>query len=449
MRYQPSGWAQYKVEELFYSFSGGTPSKSKPEYWRGDIPWVSSGEFNSDVINQGTEFITAAGLENSSAKLCRPGSVIVVVRSGILKHTLPVALSGRELAINQDIKAFDSGDEDLNRWLFLSLKNSAKEILGLNREGTTVQSVKYETLKEHQLAIPPLNEQRRILTMLEKLSSRVNAAQERLATIPRILKRFRQSVIDSSCAGTLTVDWRLKHNVEFQQLSGKLGSLARFIDYRGKTPRKANAGIPLITAKNIRPGYLSVEPREYIAENDYDAWMTRGFPNIGDVLITTEAPLGYVVHIDWTFKFALAQRVICLQFDKDIVFGPYAALVLQSTQFQAGLRDRATGTTVTGIKASRLKELSINFPSLDEQKEVVRRVDDLLKSANALEARYVKAKRHVDKLTQSILAKAFRGELVPQDPNDEPASVLLERVRQQRNGTCDTKVRSTTKRRRR
>jgi type I restriction enzyme S subunit len=187
----PEGWTTCKVEDVFDSFSGGTPSKSMPRYWNGDIPWISSGEFVSDVISSGTEFITEEGLQNSSAKLCRPGSVMVVVRSGILKHTLPVAIVGQPLAINQDIKCFDSGDDDTNQWLFLSLRTFAKEILSLNREGTTVQSVKYDTLKELELPLPPLNEQRRIVAKLEKLLSRVDAAQARLATIPRILKRFR------------------------------------------------------------------------------------------------------------------------------------------------------------------------------------------------------------------------------------------------------------------
>ena len=435
----PAGWIQCKVGEVFYSFSGGTPSKSNPDYWNGSIPWISSGEFNSDVINHGTENITQIGMRNSSAKLCPAGSVVVVVRSGILKHTLPVALVGKEFAINQDIKCFDSGNHDLNRWLSLSLKNSAKTILSLNREGTTVQSVKYETLKQHELSIPPLHEQRRILAKLETLLSRVNVAQERLAMIPRILKRFRQSVINSASAGALTADWRADRGIKLEQSNGKLGAIARFIDYRGKTPKKTNAGIPLITAKNIRPGYLSVEPREYIAEKDYATWMTRGIPALGDVLITTEAPLGYVVSIDWPYKFALAQRVICLHFDKEIIFGEYASLLLQSTELQSKLKSNATGTTVTGIKASRLKELSINFPNREEQKEIVRRVRELFKTADMLEARYLKAKEHVDKLTQSVLAKAFRGELVPQNPHDEPASALLERICEQQNGTAAKK----------
>jgi type I restriction enzyme S subunit len=94
---------------------------------------------------------------------------------------------------------------------------------------------------------------------------------------------------------------------------------------------------------------------------------------------------------------------------------------------------------VNNINSDEVKALQISLAPLSEQQEIVRRVEALLKTADALEARYLKAKAHIDKLTQSILAKALRGELVPQDPNDEPAAVLLERIREQRNGTSEKK----------
>jgi type I restriction enzyme, S subunit len=185
----------------------------------------------------------------------------------------------------------------------------------------------------------------------------------------------------------------------------------------------------LITAKNIRPGYVTMEPREYIADDAYTGWMKRGIPRIGDVLITTEAPLGNVATVDWEFKFALAQRVICLQFQNDISVGKFAAIALQAPAFQFTLGEHSTGTTVAGIKALRLKELEIVLPSIDEQHEIVRRVEALFAYADRLEGRYTAARAQVERLTPALLTKAFRGELVPQHPNDEPASVLLERIR--------------------
>jgi type I restriction enzyme S subunit len=100
------------------------------------------------------------------------------------------------------------------------------------------------------------------------------------------------------------------------------------------------------------------------------------------------------------------------------------------------LSEGAVGSTMANLNQSLFYAMPIELPGIDEQKEIVRRVEALFKTADALEARYQKAKAHVDKLTQSILAKAFRGELVPQDPTDEPASVLLQRIRHQHNGSA-------------
>jgi type I restriction enzyme, S subunit len=294
--------------------------------------------------------------------------------------------------------------------------NKATAVPGLNREDA------YRV----EISVPPSAEQKRIADKLEAVLGRVDACRTRLDRVPDLLKRFRESLIGVAASGQLTEDWRGKQLRNWSAQS--LGDIARFIDYRGKTPTKTQFGLPLITAKNVRPGYVSQEPREFIAPEAYDIWMTRGIPRQGDVLITTEAPLGNVAVIDWDYKFALAQRIICLQFNDKECNGRYAAIALQDPLFQARLKEQSTGTTVEGIKASRLKELTIDIPPLDEQQEIIRRVQALLALANRIETRLTTARAQVARLTPAILAKAFRGDLVPQDPNDEPASVLLERL---------------------
>src|SRR5262249_31021673 len=133
------------------------------------------------------------------------GSVLVVVRSGILAHTLPVTVTQGELVINQDIKAFYSSEPALNEWLALALKAFAPEILVQNRkDGTTVQSIRYEQLKDFGLMVPPIAEQERITERVETLLTRVNMARDRLDKVPPILRRFRQSVLAAACSGRLT-----------------------------------------------------------------------------------------------------------------------------------------------------------------------------------------------------------------------------------------------------
>jgi type I restriction enzyme S subunit len=185
----------------------------------------------------------------------------------------------------------------------------------------------------------------------------------------------------------------------------RLGNLARFIDYRGRTPVKTESGIPLITAKNVRPGCISREPREYIAADDYDSWMTRGLPRAGDMLFTTEAPLGNIALIDIQERFALAQRVICFQLHQ-LDLGPFLRIVLMSRTVQAEIAAMATGMTAAGVKASRLKELPLPIPPLAEQRRIVAKVTELLALCDQLKARIAAARAKQAHLAEAMVSKA-------------------------------------------
>ncbi|MFN7931365.1 MAG: restriction endonuclease subunit S [Blastocatellia bacterium] len=153
--------------------------------------------------------------------------------------------------------------------------------------------------------------------------------------------------------------------------------LSAIIDYRGKTPEKTSSGVPLITAKIVKNGRIE-EPNEFIAEEDYDAWMTRGLPEPGDVVITTEAPLGEVAQLG-NEKVALAQRIILLRGDKQRLDNTYLRYCLNAGYVQSQLHGRASGTTVTGIKQSELRRVEIALPPLEEQKRIaqtLRALDD-------------------------------------------------------------------------
>lgn len=261
-------------------------------------------------------------------------------------------------------------------------------------------------------------------------------------------------------------------NIRTGWVYSRLGNLARFIDYRGRTPTKTSSGIPLITAKNVRSGFISREPQEFIAKNDYSSWMTRGIPRIGDLLFTTEAPMGNVALVNLTEQFALAQRVICFQLH-DINIGPFLKLAMMSSTFQRQLLEVATGMTATGVKSSRLKEMPVPLPPLAEQLRIVAKVDELMSLCDRLEtqqtytesahaqlvqalldslaqasdatdfaANWQRLAEHfhtlfstelsIDALKQTLMQLAVMGKLVPQDPADEPASELLKRIAEEK-----------------
>ena len=172
--------------------------------------------------------------------------------------------------------------------------------------------------------------------------------------------------------------------------------LETLIDYRGKTPRKTTSGVPLITAKIIKNGRIDT-PTEFIDGKDYDSWMVRGFPKVGDVVLTTEAPLGEVAQLE-NANVALAQRVVTLRGKSGILNNTYLKYYFLSNRGRQRLKARETGTTVTGIKQSELKEVLVDVPpfdtqvriakvlkSLDDKIEVNRRIkDNLEQQAQAL-----------------------------------------------------------------
>lgn len=150
--------------------------------------------------------------------------------------------------------------------------------------------------------------------------------------------------------------------------------LTRIIDYRGKTPEKTVSGIPLITAKNVRMGYIDPEPREFIAEAAYAGWMTRGIPNMGDILFTTEAPLGNVAQVPTSDPVAFAQRAIILQ-PLESIDATFLGYRLMTESTQTAIARLSSGSTALGIKQSEFRKVRIGYPTdKAEQNEIAKRI---------------------------------------------------------------------------
>ncbi|MBG2913090.1 restriction endonuclease subunit S [Proteus terrae] len=178
------------------------------------------------------------------------------------------------------------------------------------------------------------------------------------------------------------------------------------IDYRGKTPNKTNAGIPLITAKIIKNGRI-LDATEFISEGDYDSWMRRGIPQAGDVVLTTEAPLGEVAQLD-TQKVALAQRVITLRGKKGILDNDYLLYLLQSHIVQHQLDGRGTGSTVKGIKQSELREIILTFPALNLQEKIAQHLKNIDKK--------ITLNRQINQTLEQMAQTLFKSWFVDFDP---------------------------------
>lgn len=164
------GWENDTVEKLCKEiYGGGTPSKSHPEYYEdGDIPWVSSKDMKTDVLTDSQIKINQLGVDNSTARMVPINSVIMVIRSGILKHTLPVAINAVPITVNQDLKVFIPNERVLTRFLAIQFKMHEKDILSGVR-AVTADNIEFNSLKQRELIVPPIELQQEYVIFLEQI----------------------------------------------------------------------------------------------------------------------------------------------------------------------------------------------------------------------------------------------------------------------------------------
>jgi type I restriction enzyme S subunit len=184
-----------------------------------------------------------------------------------------------------------------------------------------------------------------------------------------------------------------------------LECLFRFIDYRGRTPLRRPSGVRLITAKNVKKGFVSNEPIEFVDEALYPKWMTRGFPKTGDLLFVTEGhTMGFVGMLNFDFKYALAQRTIDLQpFCDD--YGAFYLYYLLSEPFQTAVVSNTTGSAAQGIKAAKLKRIRVVVPPLAEQHRIVAKVGHLMSLVDHLETQLAATRTTAEKLMDALVAE--------------------------------------------
>jgi len=182
-----------------------------------------------------------------------------------------------------------------------------------------------------------------------------------------------------------------------------IGDMFDFIDYRGKTPKKSECGKRLISAKNIKNGYLSEDPVEYLSDTDYENWMTRGFPELGDIFLVTEGhTMGYMAINNRTDQFALAQRTITFQAYYE-VSSRFYLYGMMSGFFQNQLINNSTGSAAKGVKAAKIKSLLMPVPCLEEQQCIVAKVDQLMTLCDQLEQQLTQSYNDAEKLMQATV----------------------------------------------
>lgn len=338
------------------------------------------------------------------SKKVKFGSLIICTASGSKSHLGKVAFIDEDYgyAFGGFMGMLTPKNELNSKFLFHLMTSPAyKDFIAALSDGANINNLKFDDLRQFEIPVPPLPEQQRIVTLLDEAFDGIATArahaEKNLQNARAIFESHLQSVFTQR--GDRWVDTTI-------------GECIRFIDYRGKTPEKTDIGLRLITAKNVRMGYLRKTPEEFVSPDSYDNWMTRGIPRVGDVLFTTEAPLANVAQLDTDDKVVFAQRIIVMQPNAEKVDSTFLKYMLLSAPIQQRIHEKGTGATVQGIKASLLKKIEISFPSsLADQADIVVQLDALSIESKRLESLYQRKLTALDALKKSLLAQAFSGAL--------------------------------------
>ena len=337
---------------------------------------------------------------------------------------------GGHAVLNQHIFRIEERSDVIDKKFFMYLINSNLNEHIASAHGTAglahITKAKFE---ESVVSIPPLNEQKRIVEKLDAILPKVKNAKTRLEKISLILKKFRQSVLSAACSGRLTEDWReCKDLPEWDEQ--KLDDL--FTVRTGLTPLRSNEAffqngdIPWVKTGEVKNSDIK-RTEEFITQRALDETSIKLFP-VNTILIAmygegkTRGSIGRL-KIRATTNQACAALI---NEQMPLPTNQYVFYFLLS-QYEE-MRNIAVGGVRPNLNLDKVKNIVVPLPSLEEQQEIVRRVEKLFALADSLEAKYKKAIQRVEKIEQSVLAKAFKGELADPDPTDEPATELLNRI---------------------
>ena len=437
----PEGWQIALTEDISQIVGGGTPKTSDNSNFSEDgYPWITPADlngFSGMYINRGKRSLSAQGLRTSSAVLMPKGTVLMSSRAPIGY----LAIAANELCTNQGFKSFICHQGVVPEYVFLWLKFITPFLENMG-SGSTFLEISGTRARKIPILLAPTSEQKRIVAKVEELLARVNSAKERLNKVSVILKHFRQAILSAACSGRLTADWRNAQNDSEQVgdiqevfndeipkgwIRNKLAQVAKINMGQsppGRSYNKRGEGFPFFQGK-IDFGDRFPTVRVWCTE-------PKKIAQPGDVLISIRAPVRPTNIANQVCAIGRGLAAISPEYGMITEFILYVLRLKEPELALSG-----TGSTFTAINRKNLEEIDINVPPIEEQHEIVHRAESMFKLADAVEKRVEAAKVGAEKLTQAILAKAFRGELVPTEAElarrearpYESASELLARIK--------------------
>ncbi len=435
----PQGWAIATLSQLIAPsgiFADGDWIESKDQDPDGAIRLLQLADIGDGVfVGKSNRFINKETFDRLRCTQVIPGDVLIARMPDPLGRACLAPRSEQKRITVVDVAIIRPGpDSVMPHWLMHVINSpTVREVIELESSGTTRRRIARGKLAVLSLPIPPLGEQRRIAEKVGSMLEQINSCRERLHRVPPILKRFRDAVLEAAVAGRLTEDWRGE-----PELTGwvtKCASEACTVVQSGGTPKAGfteSAGVPFLKVYNIVDQQISFDYRpQYVPRTTHEKELRKSRTLPGDVLMNIVGPpLGKVAVVTDTYPEWNINQAITLFRPGPEVSTQWIYTVLCSGKNVADVIHQTRGSVgQVNISLSQCRNFEIPIPPPEEQAEIVRRLGELFVLADSLQRRYQDSVARVEKLTPSVLTKAFHGGLVPQDPNDEPAAAMLERVR--------------------
>ena len=405
----PDNWVWTTLEQIADMTSGGTPSRTKKEYWNGNINWLKSGELKDTYIHEVEEKITEDGLKGSSAKIFPKDTLLMAMYGATVGR---LGILNVDSSTNQAVCAiFNHHKLFVNEYLFFYLLSMRQKMLK-DSFGGAQPNLSQGYIKSIDIPFAPLNEQKRIVAKIEKLFSNLDNSDKYLLHLEKQLKRYRQSVLKSAFEGELTKEWRNINKFSYDDWKNQtILEIADKIFAGGDKPDKVSdtktEEYPYpIYSNGLQDKGLYGYTNIYKVEEECITISARG--TIGFPLVRNE-------------RFVPIVRLIVV-IPKDYIFSKYLKYYLESKIVVQ------SGSSIPQLTVPMVKQIEILVPQLEEQQEIVNQIEKHFSIIDKLENVVQKSINESKRLRQSILKQAFEAKLVEQDPNDESASILLEKI---------------------
>lgn len=424
----PNNWYWSKLGEITSVIGGGTPSSKINEYYdNGDIAWITPSDlsnYNNMYISKGKKMITKLGLMKSSAKLLPKGTVCLSSRAPIGY----VVIAKNELSTNQGFKSFLPSKVFKSEYLYWYLK-SIKHILEAKASGTTFLELSAKKAGEVEIPLPPINEQQRIVNRIESLFAKLDRAKELIENTLAQFEQNKMAILHKAFTGELTAKWRKENNIDLSSWKEKtIDELCTSLKYGTSKKSKPEGSVVVLRMGNLQNGEIDWSNLMYTDDKeDIEKYLLKK----GDVLFNrtngSADLIGKTSIYRGEYPAIYAGYLIKLDYGKDII-GEYLNYIMNSNKARAYCNKiKSSGASQFNINAKKIGAFKIPVPTIEEQQEIVNILDNLLAKYNKIKNLEQQLEK-IELLKKAILAKAFRGELGTNNPDEESAENLLKEI---------------------